>query len=550
MKNKAISKKSLIDTSLSTLNSKELMEADRYINENTDKINPRYRHSYHIMPPVGWMNDPNGFCYYNNRYHVFYQFYPYDTEWGPMFWGHVTSGNLMDWEVVPTALAPGGDSDQHGIFSGTAIEIDNKLYVYYTGHRDAQIEKDYDEHYKKREGVLEEATVKDGVKQVQCLAVSDDGIHFKKKGEILGRAMIRQNGRIEDFRDPKVWEHQGKYYMVVGSKSLHFRAQVLFYVSQDGINFEYLNYFSLGKEYGTVWECPDLFELGGKHVLIVSPQGKPVIEDRVEEGAPVTIAKHENVFVTFAFIGSFDYESGQFSLERVQDFDHGFDFYAPQSIKDTEGNRVLIAWMNMWARNYVLHQLNHGWNGAMTIPRSLSLINGRVYQYPVKAVNDYRKNFYQADLQILKGEYVDENLFGDLVDIELDFEMIGCEHFYIDLFKAVDKNWGREEVLTLSFDKSKDEVILDRSQSAMINESHNKPNDYVRSIHVYLDRRIKVRILLDVSSCEIFINEGEYAMTSLFYKREKDSKLVLRCDGESKINSLKKWDMMKSLKYD
>ncbi len=532
------------------MNYKQHLElADAYIKENAANINKRYRHTYHAMPPVGWMNDPNGFSLFKDTYHLFYQFYPYSAEWGPMFWGHVTSSDLMNWEVAPTALAPSNEFDKQGIFSGSALEVDGELWAYYTGHNEEFISLHYDEFFRRREESLSVDLDKlASIKQVQCLAVSSDGVTFEKRGEVVGSEMIRQNGRTEDFRDPKVWKHGNRFYMVCGSKSIHLRAQVLFYVSDDGINWEYLNYFSLGKEYGTVWECPDIFELGGKHILIVSPQGKPVIEDTEAGGGLVTMAKYENMFTTFAFVGDFEYETGQFSLERVQDFDYGFDFYAPQSFEDKDKNRVLVAWMNMWGRAYVLQSLNHGWNGAVTIPRKLSLKNDKVYQYPIDSVKDYRQAEMILDIDSIDGHFTEERLYGDAIDLEIDFNMSGSKRFSIELFKGNNAETDQEECLKLIFDKERDEVTIDRSSSFMINESHNKAKDYVRKIYTCLNRTIKLRVLLDVSSCEVFINDGEFAMTTLFYKSFDVSELHFHSEGITKINRLAKWDMKKSLK--
>jgi beta-fructofuranosidase len=514
-----------------------LQDAEHYIEENRKNVNKRYRHTYHVMPPIGWMNDPNGFSFFGEQYHLFYQYYPYDTQWGPMFWGHVVSDDLLDWKTVPLALSPGECFDRHGVFSGTALEINEKLYLYYTGVYDENIEKEYDENLKKRKRPIE-IEGNNTIKQVQCLAISEDGIHFQKKGEILGSNMIRQNGRVEDFRDPKVWTYKEKFYMVVGSKSVDYRAQVLFYVSDDGVHFDYLNYFSLGKEYGSVWECPDIFEMGGKHIMIISPQEKPKVE------------KAENIFATFALIGTFDYEKGQFSLERVQNLDFGFDFYAPQTIESKTGKRVLIAWMNMWGRDYALHRINHGWNGSMTIPRELELKDDCIIQYPSEALKTYRRDYYHSPIKYIDGSYIDEKMNGDTVDIELEFNMAESNFLYIDLLKAVNTSWECDEALTLSFDKESGEIKLDRSKSSLINVSENLENDYERLIHTNLKGDIKLRILLDVSSCEIFINDGEYVMTALFYKKEIESRFEIRSVGKTHIVALEKWKINQSLRYE
>lgn len=523
------------------------INVNQYIEDKQDDVNVKFRHTYHLMPPVGWMNDPNGFCRYKGSYHMFYQYYPYDTLWGPMFWGHASSTDLICWENEPIALEPGESYDKHGIFSGTAIVVDDELRLYYTGYYDSNLEKKYDHNLLLREESLKDEEIGfHGVRQVQCLATSVDGRRFAKyeNNPVVSSDMVMQNGRLEDFRDPKVWKHEDRYYMVCGSKTKEYRAQVLFYISDDGYTWEYLNNFSLGKEYGTVWECPDLFDLGGRQILIVSPQGKPVIENVMLDGDIYIKEKLENVYMTFALIGKFDYESGQFYLERVQDFDYGFDFYAPQSIEDEDGNRVLMAWMNMWIRDYVLHnsKINHGWNGSMTVPRKLELIDDRIYQYPIDALYKYRCCPVDDEIEGFEGDYSNPLLNGDKIDLEMSFDMSKSNHMSIDFF-ADKRRDGIEagDFLRLSFDRVNGTVTLDRKHSTLINESRNKENDYIRRIHMDLSGTIKFRALLDVSSLEVFINDGEYAMTSLYYKEGTDSELYFSSDGFVKVESLRKW---------
>ena len=250
---------------------KALKRADDYIQENSKKINMDYRHRFHIMPPLGWMNDPNGFSLFRDDYHLFYQYYPFDSTWGPMHWGHAKTTDFMQWEHLPVALVPSEDYDKNGIFSGTAIVVEDELRLYYTGHIDEQLNDLYDENLMK----IDEpkiGTTYNQARQVQCLAISKDGINFEKSlnNPILTSEDIPANGRVEDFRDPKVWQYEGKYYLVAGSKRKDFIGQVLFYKSDDGVQWTYMNQLTLGVEFGTVWECPDIFELDGKMVLIFS----------------------------------------------------------------------------------------------------------------------------------------------------------------------------------------------------------------------------------------------------------------------------------------
>jgi beta-fructofuranosidase len=112
----------------------KLKQAQDALDTAKEGINNRYRLGYHIMAPANWINDPNGLVQYKGEYHVFYQHHPYDENWGPMHWGHVKSKDLVHWEHLPIALAPGDACDTNGCFSGSAVDNDGELTLIYTGH--------------------------------------------------------------------------------------------------------------------------------------------------------------------------------------------------------------------------------------------------------------------------------------------------------------------------------------------------------------------------------------------------------------------------------
>jgi len=217
-----------------------IRKANQYIDENRERVNQQYRGAFHLLPPIGWMNDPNGFVYFRGEYHLFYQFYPYDSVWGPMHWGHAKSKDLLHWEELPVALAPSESYDKDGCFSGSAIVKDDKLYLLYTGHVDDE---------EKRE-------------ETQCLAVSTDGITFEKipTNPVIHAHHIEGIADIADFRDPKVFEYQGSYYAVVASKTPDERGQILLFASSNLVDWTFTSVLLEGeKGQGIMWECPDFF---------------------------------------------------------------------------------------------------------------------------------------------------------------------------------------------------------------------------------------------------------------------------------------------------
>lgn len=203
------------------------------------------RFTFHFEPHKGWMNDPNGLIYYQGRYHAFFQHNPHEPVWGPMHWGHAVSQDLLHWEELPIALFPDQPyEDDKGCFSGSAVERDGVLYLFYTA-------------------------VSKQLGQTQCVAVSRDGKAFEKyKGNPVIAAPPAEGSY--DFRDPKVVELDGKTYMVCGSGRDGVGKILLYEQGKDLFTWQYAGVLFESREYGKVLECPDLFKLGDTYVLMFS----------------------------------------------------------------------------------------------------------------------------------------------------------------------------------------------------------------------------------------------------------------------------------------
>lgn len=347
------------------------IEVDLFVKKNKDKVtNGFYRPNYHFATPVGWLNDPNGFIYFRGEYHLFYQFYPYKAQWGAMHWGHVKSKDLVTWEELPTALSPSEWYDDHeagGCFSGTTIEKDGKLFAFYTGT-----------YFHEGEFI-----------QTQCLATSDDGINFEKyEGNPIITNSIEE---IDDdmFRDPKVWENDGTYYMIFGVSILN-KGNALLYKSDDLYNWTLEGpLVDYDNNLGTMWECPDIFELDGKMVLIFSPMGY---------GEKTTVY----------LVGELDYKTGKFWIEKEGRIDFGYDYYAPQTTLDNQKRRVVIAWQNGWDwmpwwTGFGPTEVD-GWCGSMSIPKIMRLDQeNNLCLFPVEELKNY-----EADKFIFKNKKVDQ----------------------------------------------------------------------------------------------------------------------------------------------
>lgn len=216
------------------------------------------RLTYHLMPPTGWLNDPNGLCYFKGRYHVFFQYNPFEATGGLKFWGHYSSADMLEWKYEGVALYPDSVMDCHGVYSGSALVEGDKLHLFFTGNVK---EEDGDYDY-----------INNG-RQASTLHVeSEDGIQFGAKKAAVYYKDYPKNYTCH-IRDPKVWKDQDGYHMVLGGRQKGEHGAVLFYRSEDLEKWEFDRELTTENAFGFMWECPDFFELSGEKILSVSPQG-------------------------------------------------------------------------------------------------------------------------------------------------------------------------------------------------------------------------------------------------------------------------------------
>ncbi|GGF99960.1 glycoside hydrolase family 32 protein [Paenibacillus abyssi] len=480
-----------------------LERADLFISENKHLLRQDYRLNYHLMSELNWMNDPNGFVHYKGQYHMFYQHYPYKPVWGPMHWGHAVSTDLMKWEYLPVALAPDQQYDRDGCFSGSAIEKDGKLYLMYTGHimTGPNKEKDY--------------------YQLQNLAVSDDGVRFTKVdvNPVIDVKQIPDGASEKDFRDPKVFEKDGSYYVVLGSNDGQGNGIILLYRSNDLFQWSFAGEIARSDgSLGDNWECPDLFELEGRDILIMSPQRMPAQGN-----------DYHNLHSTTYMIGSLDTDKGKFSYNEYRPVDYGFDFYAPQTTVDDKGRRIVMAWMETW-ETAIPTQDGHHWAGAMTLPREVKLSGDRLVFEPLEEVKAYRSNPYEAHSIAMDG-LQDLDISGDSYELQVVFEAQQAEEFGLKL-----RVHGEEET-----------VLSYRPGDRLFRFNRDKAGAGLggeRRCDVELENGLlALRIFVDKSSVEIFIQNGEKVMTGRIYPGQQSIGIQAFSNGACQIQSLLKWDI-------
>ena len=342
------------------------MNANQYIYQKIrDLDRDPFRPDQHFTAPVGWINDPNGLVYYKGWYHMFCQYNPYDARWDTMHWYHARSKDLKHWEDLGVALEPDQAYEaKGGVFSGSAIVKDDRLYLIYTAH----------------------CVASDGtINETQCLAYSDDGLNFQKHpgNPILTAATGPVGLSKADFRDPKVFMHGGSYYLVVAG-AVNGRGQVLLFKSSDLVKWDYVSAILKDQPYmGRMTECPDYFEIDGQAFLAFST----LHEDA--HYSTVNIVK-----------GDMNWETGEMTPLEQALFDAGPDFYASQSLAGEAGERIMIPWLRSVDEVDYLADTGHAWNGMMGLPRLLKLVDGDLVQVPVADLQELGEEVTNGSYQL------------------------------------------------------------------------------------------------------------------------------------------------------
>ena len=491
--------------------SEKLQRARDFEAQYTPHITQPERPAFHVTGGIGWINDPNGFSVYQGEYHLFFQYHPYSNSWGPMHWGHVKTKDFIRWERLPVALAPDTEADRDGCFSGSAVELpDGRHLLMYTGVHKTR----------RPDGVVEEL-------QQQCVAIGDGVDYVKYEGNpVLDGGDLPEGGSIIDFRDPKIWYEDGTYWAVMGNRGTDGSGEVLLYESKDALNWHFVTVLeSCNNEYGKMWECPEFFPLDGKQVLLACPM----------EMAPVGLEFHAG-FGALALIGTYDRETHAFFRERVQSIDYGLDFYATQTVKTPDGRTVMIAWMQNWETTNCQPR-GIRYFGEMTVPRELRVVNGRLIQNPVRELEQYRGYQIMYKNVVLSGTTSLQNVRGRILDMTVSVRP-SLENGTYRYFKIHVARDG-EHYVTLRYKPENHTVRIDRSHGGF-------PHDIV-SVRDFMVRprqgEIKLRLIMDRHSLELFVNDGEQAATSMLYTDISADAISFEADG-CVIMDVEKYDLV------
>ena len=437
--------------------------------ENNTNPGGRFRQKLHLMPPVGWLNDPNGLCQFKGVYHAFFQYSPLNAEGGVKMWGHYTSRDMIDWEYQGVTLYPDQPFDCSGVYSGCAFIEDGEMYLYYTGNVKLEDRDDYD-------------YVNSGREANTVLVTSTDGVNFGRK-----RLLMKNSDYPADLtlhvRDPKVWKENGVYYMLQGARTKEDSGQAIVFRSEDKLHWSFHSRIKTNDKFGYMWECPDYFEVDGTKILSASVQG--LTGDQWKE---------RNVYQSGYFVVDGDI-LGEYSLSDYRLWDYGFDYYAPQSFETDDGRRIQIGWMGMPdCEEYTNWTIEDGWQHCFTFPREVFVKDGIVRQRPIRELGERKILSEEIKNRLETKNYtVYEAVVSDISD---------------DQFHAV-----LAENLIVKYENNR--FVIE-----FINSRNNKVSCGRKIRYVEMDHVTDVRILSDESSVEIFVNDGAYVFSTRYYPEE------------------------------
>lgn len=512
---------------------------------------------FHLFPPQGWMNDPNGLCQFKSVYHAFYQYTP---EWPAnelRYWGHAVSKDLLSWETLPIAISPDAAFDKDGVFSGSAwIETRNTaadgcghggvaaggcdhgvdgnddargsaaarevMRLFYTGNV-------MDETHPEADGIDV------GREAYEVMVTSEDGLNFSPKCVVL-KPGDYPDTCTNHVRDPKVWEQDGALRMLLGARERDTAASpaksadercdsgaALIYDSSDCGKSWTLHSVIRGanalghrEAFGYMWECPFLVQLDDQEFLSVCPQGlregagtgpSAGTESSIgaskgsrlndsanlqESASGEPLDKWQNIWQS----GYFPLPEGQklINVETVSTdsfvlWDHGFDFYAPQTFVDDSGRTILIGWMGIIDPTYHSYPEGIGFCHNLTLPRELSLSgDGVILQRPVKELDAKRRECV---------EFVADTVV-KIDRLSADIEITGI---------SGDGTLTLNDALELSYSKGifalkfiDEDIAAGRTQ---------------RSIR--LKELSELRLIVDGSTVEIYLNDGRVVFSTRWF---------------------------------
>lgn len=451
-----------------------------------------WRTQYHVQTVTGLMNDPNGFCFYKGKWHLFYQWFPFGAVHGMKHWYHVTSDDLLHWKNAGLGMEPDNWYDNYGCYSGSALPEGDLVYFAYTGNN-------RDEN---------------GVRHpYQMLAgMNAEGRILKYEEPII----MPHDDYTEHQRDPKIFRRHedDMYYILMGAQDRQEQGKFLLYRSKaihDG--WECMGELKIRgyENFGYMVECPDLERIGDRYLLLFSPQGIQADHEKFNN-------KFNNVYL----IGDIDFGSLEFIPEGgLEELDRGFDFYAAQCANQNvyQDAAVLEGWFGGSDYTYPATD-EEGWAGLQTMARELTIRGGRLIQKPVHSASKLRKDLL---FEAVQGKVVTDRMHAEMPRAcVMDIRNPDRESLCFNLF-----TWGRDRGFEIAYDRDSSVLSIDRSMM------RNCPNrEYGTERRITLENGLSsLEVFVDHSSAEIFVNDGEYVMSSRIFPEQAEN--MIRMSGKN-----------------
>jgi beta-fructofuranosidase len=437
-----------------------------------------HRPAYHFLPPANWLNDPNGVVHWRGAYHLFYQYNPHGAFHGTIHWGHAVSPDLVHWTHLPIALAPTpGGPDEGGCWSGCFVDNNGTPTLIYTGFRDEI--------------------------QLPCLATgSDDLVTWTKYAENPILQSTPPDLDLLGFRDHCVWREDDVWYQIIGVGIRDVGGAALLYRSHDLLTWEYLHPLYVGDHRkrdpiwtGTFWECPDLFALGDRHVLLLS-----VWSDSITH-------------YPIAYVGSYTHH--RFTPDRVLRLDAGPSLYAPQSFCDEAGRRIVWGWLRE-SRSTEAQQAA-GWSGVMALPRMLTpRDDGTIGQSPAPELQALRDQHTHLTIDVA-GDRILGEVAGDALELIALFEPGSAEMCGVSVRCSSDGS----EATHVGYDRANGRLLIDTRQSSLDHDTLHR-DLYTEDCSLDPGESIQLHIFVDRSVIEVFAN-GRVAGAVRVYPTRSDS---------------------------
>ena len=443
----------------------------------------QWHNKFHLEMPKGLVNDPNGLCYHQGKYQIFFQWNPFGCEHKHKHWAYTQTTDFINYTKPQIALAPIDKFDKDGCYSGSARNKNNKLEIIYT----ANLKDEQNIRYPRQ--VL--------VKQ------NDDGEFIKEK--IIIDTV--PEGYTTHFRDPYIFAKNNRSFIILGAQRENLTGCALIYEEIDE------NWIFRGElktqltDFGYMWECPNLFTIDDKDILVFCPQGLKAQK-----------YQYQNLYQAGYLIGQFNPDTLEFTHGEFHEFDMGFDFYAPQVLVH-ENRHILIGWVGMPDKLQDYPTIDDGWVHSLTLPRELILKDDKLYQRPIAELNKLNQN-------------TTTKINTDKISLSAN-KKLEISIPLKDISSWQGKLKFNDEYILLTYDKNTSVFTIDRNQLKLGGKG-------IRQFLVKTQNELNLSIYIDSSIIELYLQDGEYYATFCYYPTENtpDIYLIQNTDNKTTLTNL------------